>query len=60
MRFALLYRAPCGVWYVYSHKLYDVVDDAREAAGKFLTPGTPIAIMPVVVDPAAIEFVQWK
>ncbi len=43
--FILLYMPPCGEWYVHSHKLYTSVEQARDKAAKFLTPGTRIRIV---------------
>lgn len=40
----LLYKPPCGKWYVHSHKLYASHLEAYEAAKKFLHPDTPFAI----------------
>ena len=43
--FVLLYRPPCGEWYIHSHKLYPSKEIARTRAQKFLPTGTPIAII---------------
>lgn len=48
--FLLFYQPPCGKWYVHSHKLYGSFDLARQAARKFLEPGTPISILPLRTD----------
>lgn len=60
MLFALLYKPPCGEWYVHSHKLYDSREQAREKASKFLEPGVPIAIVEVgtQIDDMNVEYVR--
>jgi len=45
--YILLYKPPCGRWYVHSHKLYPTKAAAYEAAAKFLCPGTPYTTRPV-------------
>lgn len=45
--FLLLYKPPCGKWYVHSHKLYMTVDDAYKAVCKFLHKGTPFQIIDI-------------
>ncbi len=50
MKYILLYKPPCGVWYVHSHKLYDSVEAARRAAIKFLHSDTPVYILPFSIS----------
>lgn len=45
--YVLFYQPPCGRWYVHSHKLYPSAANAFDAAKRFLSPGTPIAVLPV-------------
>jgi hypothetical protein len=40
----LFYFPPCGKWYVHSHKIYESLAEAKEAAEKFLHPGTRFCI----------------
>lgn len=47
MRYALLYKPPCGVWYAHSHKLYLSVSAAEDAVVKFLPAGTEYSIVAV-------------
>lgn len=47
MKYVLFYLPPCGAWYVHSHKLYDSEEEARDAARRFLRPGTSITVSPV-------------
>ncbi len=49
-KYLLFYEPPCGEWYVHSHKLYSSEEAARDAARKFLSPETPIAIVPIFMD----------
>lgn len=42
-KYILIYKPPCGTWYVHSHKLYDSPEDLVIAAKKFLSPGTPVS-----------------
>lgn len=48
--YALLYKPPCGKWYVHSHKLYADPLQAEHAADKFLSPGTPYVAYQIDVE----------
>jgi len=60
--FVLLYKPPCGEWYVHSHKIYGNMEAARSKARKFLPRGTPIAILALEFDLSEVskhvEFVE--
>jgi hypothetical protein len=50
VKFILMYKPPCGLWYVHSHKLYDTEDQGRDAARRFLSPGTEYKLVPIDVE----------
>lgn len=50
----LLYRPPCGKWYVHSHKLYPNQDEAADAAIRFLPPEVPFEIIDLRAMAAAV------
>lgn len=57
-KIALLYMSRCGTWYVHSHRLYATVDEARQAAEKFLPVNTPVAFAPITAAMLIRELVQ--